>query len=901
MATPENRCPICGGTAEEHGANFECLYCGHKWRRANEFASESLRMATAYEKLRTSAFDEAEECFAGILASDAHNYEAHWGRALARHGIIFVDDLQEGKKVPTCNAITEDSFLSDADVQAALRDAPADLAENYRAMAEKIEKIRAEWLETARREPPYDVFICYKESDRENGVSRTEDSAFAEELYTSLIEAGYRVFFARRSLQGKVAEHYEPYIYNALCTAQVMIVLGSRAEYFASVWMKNEWSRFITRVKNKEKHPAGLVVVTRGGLSASDLPAPLRARQCLNGDEMQFFGHLQDHIARVLAEMKGQVKLEKIRVDGGQISRKATKIAQESIRTREIGAAESTADLDEKQQIDLAYSYLQARDFARAGKQIDDVLFHDPACAEAYLCRILLNRKLGSLEDLAGQIGQFADYDLLQAYLDRADKDGATRILDLFYGAQASMSDDTYAKVLQVILPYQYANRDGQIADNLEGAIEAGHAASFDLLLKTLDPSEVERYITLNLRHGDRLRKADRYTQAQIYYDRVLAVDEGNSDALRGTVYVKLCLDEDPAVVTAVWERLLRYLPADKVGDEVQSMVKWMGGLRASSQRCGFGKNLLKYYPGEDMRPLTAPLLKMADSWIEDGYPAEAEYIVQLILAADKSCAGAWRALCLIRMGVKKMEDVKTCETSISSCCEAEFNQFLALVDKDERAHYIKLQHEQEEYICNVRRKVAALLTGDVREMAALRPYFASLDRQDVCRELDARAAVVQKRYEQLKEEMKKCTPRKHVYPLWRAVIATWAMLLFYTYAWWNSGWNVSAYPELFICLGVLGGACLLLTVIGQIGTAMSEKNSAGEERFCWSGNAWAAILGVSIVFWLSYPVIFIWATVEHLIIIPRNARRYKELEEELQELIANTHLTVSDEVNVKR
>lgn len=93
------------------------------------------------------------------------------------------------------------------------------------------------------------------------------------------------------------------------------------------------------------------------------------------------------------------------------------------------------------------------------------------------------------------------------------------------------------------------------------------------------------------------------------------------------------------------------------------------------------------------------------------------------------------------------MEDIITCQTPISECCEAEFNQFLALVDKDEHAHYIKLQQEQEEYICNVRRKVAALLTGDVREIAALRPYFASLDRQDVCRELDARAAVVQKRY----------------------------------------------------------------------------------------------------------------------------------------------------------
>ena len=45
---------------------------------------------------------------------------------------------------------------------------------------------------------------------------------------------GYRVFFSPVSLNGISGEEYEPYIYNALNTATVMLVYGSRESIFSS-------------------------------------------------------------------------------------------------------------------------------------------------------------------------------------------------------------------------------------------------------------------------------------------------------------------------------------------------------------------------------------------------------------------------------------------------------------------------------------------------------------------------------------------------------------------------------------------------------------------------------------------------------------------------------------------
>ena len=78
----------------------------------------------------------------------------------------------------------------------------------YREEAKTIEDIRKGILEVSSKEEPYDIFICYKETD-DNG-DRTVDSTIAQDVYDALTQKGYRVFFSRISLEDKLGIEYEP-------------------------------------------------------------------------------------------------------------------------------------------------------------------------------------------------------------------------------------------------------------------------------------------------------------------------------------------------------------------------------------------------------------------------------------------------------------------------------------------------------------------------------------------------------------------------------------------------------------------------------------------------------------------------------------------------------------------
>ena len=294
-------CKACGGDLNRVGNYNICRFCGSKWIIDESNDVHVVERALAWTALRNSDFESAVELFENILLKDPENHEACWGMALSLHGIIYVTDLNEYKKVPTCNNISEFSFLNDKYVQKAISLAPSDLVDTYKKQAEDIERIRVEWLEKARKEPPYDVFISFKDSDREHGIERTQDSIDAQDLYNALVSEGYKVFFSRISLRDKVSEHYEPYIYNAIKTAKVMIVFGEKPEYFSSTWIKNEWSRFKTRIENGEKHKNSLVVAYKN-MDPADLPVVLKSRQCLNVASMTFFSDLTRHIKRVIEE-----------------------------------------------------------------------------------------------------------------------------------------------------------------------------------------------------------------------------------------------------------------------------------------------------------------------------------------------------------------------------------------------------------------------------------------------------------------------------------------------------------------------------------------------------------------------------------------------------------------------
>ena len=312
-------CKCCGMLLKREGNYYVCDYCMNRWMIDVANDVSAVERVAAWTALRQGDFDKATELFEEIIIKDDKNHEAYWGRALARNAIVYVNDVVEDKKVPTCNNITEASFLNDKDVKKAIELAPEDVAVGYKKQIDYLENIRVEWLEKASKEPPYDVFISFKDSDRENGIERTQDSFDAQEIYTALVDAGYKVFFSRVSLRGKVAEQYEPYIYNAIKTAKVMIVFGEKPEYFNSTWIKNEWTRFKARIDGGEKHKNSLVVVVKD-MNPGDLPIALRARQAMNMTDLTFFETLKNHIAGIVGGASAQktaaakpVKKEKVK------------------------------------------------------------------------------------------------------------------------------------------------------------------------------------------------------------------------------------------------------------------------------------------------------------------------------------------------------------------------------------------------------------------------------------------------------------------------------------------------------------------------------------------------------------------------------------------------------------
>ena len=299
----QNICYNCGGEFVNRGGKLVCLYCGTV-KPENISGEELTLLYTAFQRLRIADFSDAEQEFDDIIRRHPCNAQAYWGRLLARYGIKYEDDY-DGTKIPSCYAASIESVFDASDYKKALELADADNRAVFREHAEYIERCRRDWIEEANREKPYDIFISYKDSDKERGIKRTEDSVTMQDLYVQLVQRGYRVFFSHESLRGISGKKYEPYIFNALSTAKVMIVYASNPEYIKSTWVKNEWTRYLKRMRAGEKTNGSLLVAYEG-FSPMELPGTLASLQCLDASEKRFYTDLFEAIERILSE--GSVK-----------------------------------------------------------------------------------------------------------------------------------------------------------------------------------------------------------------------------------------------------------------------------------------------------------------------------------------------------------------------------------------------------------------------------------------------------------------------------------------------------------------------------------------------------------------------------------------------------------------
>lgn len=266
------KCKMCGGNLNLiDGLHIaECEYCGTKQTVPVPENEKKAQLFERANNLRSNCeFDMAAGVYETIVQEYPDEAEGYWGLVLCKYGVEYVDDPATGKKIPTCHRLSFENVMDDINCEFAIRKSKenAEAEDIYIEEAKKIESIRSKILETSNKEAPYDIFISYKETDI-NG-NRTKDSVIAQEIYDELVKNGYRVFFSRISLESKIGQNYEPYIFSALNSAKIMLVVGTSSDNINAAWVKNEWTRYLELIK---RDSSKVLIPCYQGMDAYDLP-----------------------------------------------------------------------------------------------------------------------------------------------------------------------------------------------------------------------------------------------------------------------------------------------------------------------------------------------------------------------------------------------------------------------------------------------------------------------------------------------------------------------------------------------------------------------------------------------------------------------------------------------------
>ncbi len=301
------KCKMCGGDIEvnQDMTVGTCLYCGSTMTLPRIDSEKKARLFNRANEYRINCeFDKAYDAYKTITEEDEQEAEAYWGMLLSEYGVEYVEDPSSHKRVPTCHRTLVQPIQSRVNYELARKYADPENKFLYQDEAETLDKIQKKILSISSKEEPYDVFICYKETDAESG-ERTEDSVIGQEIYTELTRQGVKVFFSRITLADKLGQDYEPYIFSALKSARIMLVIGTNNTNMSAVWVKNEWSRFLSFM---QEDTSKLIIPVFKGMEAYELPFELTRFQ---GQDYSKIGALQDITHSVLKIINVEVNQQK--------------------------------------------------------------------------------------------------------------------------------------------------------------------------------------------------------------------------------------------------------------------------------------------------------------------------------------------------------------------------------------------------------------------------------------------------------------------------------------------------------------------------------------------------------------------------------------------------------------
>ena len=416
------KCKMCGAslTISAGQSIVTCDYCDTQQTIPK---LQDARIANLYDRAnhfrRNNDFDKAMGIYESILNEDNTDAEAYWSLVLCRYGIEYVEDPKTKKRIPTVNRAQFTSIFDDQNYKSALAHADNQQRKLYEAEAHAINEIQKNILAISQKEEPFDVFICYKETDA-NG-RRTMDSVLATELYQELTREGFKVFFSRITLEDKLGVAYEPYIFAALQSSKVMVVLGTRPEHFNAVWVKNEWSRYLSLIKNDAKK---LLIPAYRDMDPYHLPPEFSHLQAQDMAKLGFMQDLTRGIQKIL-----------------QADKPVTIIEPSTPNVIPTPVALNISPL-----LKRAFMFLEDGEWSSADEYCEKVLDQEPECAEAYLGKLMIELQVKQRTDLAHCAHPFQNSKNYQKAIRFADSQLKAELTDYLNAIKARIENERLEK-----------------------------------------------------------------------------------------------------------------------------------------------------------------------------------------------------------------------------------------------------------------------------------------------------------------------------------------------------------------------------------------------------------------------------------------------------------------------
>ena len=535
------KCKMCGGTLEiQPGQTVaECEYCGTQQTLPK---LDDDRRANLYDRAnhfrRNNEFDKAMGIYEKILNEDNTDAESYWSLVLCRYGIEYVEDPATHKRVPTVNRAQYTSIFDDDNYKSALQYADSYQRGIYEAEANAINEIQKGILAISQKEEPFDVFICYKETD--NNGRRTPDSVLANDLYHQLTLEGFKVFFSRITLEDKLGSAYEPYIFAALNSAKVMVVLGTKPEYFNAVWVKNEWSRYLSLIRQGQKK---VLVPAYKDMDPYDLPEEFSH---LQAQDMGKLGFMQDLI-------RGIKKIT-------QMDEPKT-VVKETVVEKFTAANVSGSNIDAL--LERGNMALEDGEWTKADGFFEEVLNQDAKNANAYLGKALAQANCATLDELVDKkCTQYAKVqtETLSLSPDTAHIQDAVQkytvpnyvaeasieslyTFDLSYQSGVPHRKQEYTTIQHWWKNHKLLSRAEQFASGavLQELQDAKNKlfTHFEAQIKSAEDEEHSAINSLRTAYKEHLKQADRNAEAQYqegitkkdeYYQSLVKIAESSTD-----------------------------------------------------------------------------------------------------------------------------------------------------------------------------------------------------------------------------------------------------------------------------------------------------------------------------------------------------------------------------------